>query len=65
VLAGHAPFMTTLKEGWVKVYAGGETRVFEVHGGFADVTPQGLTSWPNRPARSTRPPQLAGARPMR
>lgn len=43
VLAGHAPFMTTLKEGWVKVYAGGETRVFEVHGGFADVTPQGLT----------------------
>jgi len=43
VLAGHAPFMTTLKEGWVKVHIENEVRVFEVHGGFADVTPQGLT----------------------
>ncbi|MHB8530018.1 MAG: ATP synthase F1 subunit epsilon [Caulobacteraceae bacterium] len=42
VLAGHAPFMTTLKEGRVKVYDNGQTRVFDVHGGFADVTPQGL-----------------------
>ena len=43
VLAGHAPFMTTLKEGRVKVYEEDSTRVFEVRGGFADVTPAGLT----------------------
>jgi F-type H+-transporting ATPase subunit epsilon len=43
VLAGHAPFMTTLKEGQVKVYADGRLRIFEVRGGFADVTPEGLT----------------------
>jgi F-type H+-transporting ATPase subunit epsilon len=43
VLAGHAPFMTTLKEGRVKVFNESETRVFDVRGGFADVTPDGLT----------------------
>jgi F-type H+-transporting ATPase subunit epsilon len=43
VLAGHAPFMTTLKEGRVKVHMGSQTRVYDVRGGFADVTPQGLT----------------------
>jgi F-type H+-transporting ATPase subunit epsilon len=43
VLAGHAPFMTTLKEGRVKAYDEGATMVFEVRGGFADVTPAGLT----------------------
>jgi F-type H+-transporting ATPase subunit epsilon len=43
VLAGHAPFMTTLKEGRVKVHEGSQVRVYEVRGGFADVTPQGLT----------------------
>ena len=43
VLAGHAPFMTTLKEGRVHVRNDGSERVFEVEGGFADVTPQGLT----------------------
>lgn len=43
VLAGHAPFMTTLKEGQVRVYADGKTRTFDVRGGFADVTPEGLT----------------------
>jgi len=43
VLAGHAPFMTTLKEGWVKVHVEGGIRIFDVHGGFADVTPEGLT----------------------
>ncbi len=43
VLAGHAPFMTTLKEGWVKVHVDGQIRTFDVHGGFADVTPEGLT----------------------
>jgi len=43
VLAGHAPFMTTLKEGRIHVHLDETERVFEVHGGFADVTPSGLT----------------------
>ena len=43
VLAGHAPFMTALREGVVVVRDGGTVRRFEVHGGFADVTPDGLT----------------------
>jgi F-type H+-transporting ATPase subunit epsilon len=43
VLAGHAPFMTTLKEGRVKVHIGAEVLAYDVHGGFADVTPAGLT----------------------
>ncbi len=43
VLPNHAPFMSTLSPGVVKVRNGGEeTRVF-VRGGFADVTPAGLT----------------------
>ena len=47
VLAGHAPFMTTLKEGRVQVHVDGVVVVFEVHGGFADVTPPG----PDDPGR--------------
>ena len=43
VLANHAPFMTTLKEGPVRVYDGGTVKVYQVRGGFADVTPEGLT----------------------
>ncbi|RAK59716.1 ATP synthase F1 subunit epsilon [Phenylobacterium hankyongense] len=43
VLAGHAPFMTALKEGQVRVYDEGRVIVFDVRGGFADVTPEGLT----------------------
>lgn len=43
VLAGHAPFMTTLKTGRVKVYNDGKVLAFDVEGGFADVTPDGLT----------------------
>ena len=43
VLAGHAPFMTALREGFVVVRDGGNIRRFEVQGGFADVTPAGLT----------------------
>ena len=44
VLVNHAPFMTTLKNGVVRVEDGGSTtmRLF-VRGGFADVTPAGLT----------------------
>ena len=43
VLAGHAPFMTALREGVVTVMDAGKVRRFDVAGGFADVTPQGLT----------------------
>jgi F-type H+-transporting ATPase subunit epsilon len=43
VLAGHAPFMTTLREGPVRVHNDGKITVYEVRGGFADVTPDGLT----------------------
>ena len=44
VLANHAPFMTTLKNGVVRVLEGDavKMRLF-VRGGFADVTPAGLT----------------------
>ena len=44
VLVNHAPFMTTLRNGVVRVLDGNETtmRIF-VRGGFADVTPEGLT----------------------
>lgn len=43
VLAGHAPFMTTLAEGEVVVLDGSARRVFAIRGGFADVTAEGLT----------------------
>ncbi len=43
VLAGHAPFMTALKEGPVHVHNNGHITTFDVRGGFADVTPDGLT----------------------
>ena len=43
VLPGHAPFMTTLREGVVTVYDGAQRRRFEVKGGFADVNGEGLT----------------------
>ena len=44
VLVNHAPLMTTLKPGVVEVKGqGGETTKIFVRGGFADVTPAGLT----------------------
>lgn len=43
VLAGHAPFMTSLAEGPVTVRNDGAVTVYEVRGGFADVTPEGFT----------------------
>ncbi|MFP5448663.1 MAG: ATP synthase F1 subunit epsilon [Caulobacterales bacterium 32-67-6] len=43
VLAGHAPFMATLREGQVIVRNDGRETVYEVKGGFADVTASGLT----------------------
>jgi len=44
VLANHAPFMTTLKNGVVRVLDGDVVKMrIYVRGGFADVTPAGLT----------------------
>ncbi len=43
VLAGHAPFMTALKEGFVTIHVGDKLHRFELQGGFADVTPAGFT----------------------
>lgn len=43
VLAGHAPFISTIRPGVITVTDGStEERIF-VRGGFADVTPAGLT----------------------
>lgn len=43
VLAGHAPFMTALRPGFVTVHDGDRLHRYEVEGGFADVGPGGLT----------------------
>lgn len=43
VLANHTAFMSTLAEGDVVVLDGTTKRVFQVRGGFADVTPEGIT----------------------
>lgn len=45
VMAGHAPFMTTLKDGELKVYksAGAAPESITVSGGFAEVGDNGLT----------------------
>jgi F-type H+-transporting ATPase subunit epsilon len=44
VLGDHAPLMTTLKPGFVTaVDNSGARHVFFVRGGFADVSPEGLT----------------------
>ncbi len=43
VLPRHAPFMTTLKPGVVRIYEDGQVTPVFVRGGFADVTPQGFT----------------------
>jgi F-type H+-transporting ATPase subunit epsilon len=44
VLVNHAPFMTTLKNGVVRVLENDATKMrLFVRGGFADVTPAGLT----------------------
>ena len=43
VLVGHAPFMTALREGRIHVRRDAAELVYDVKGGFADVTPEGLT----------------------
>ena len=45
IMAGHAPYMTTLRDGEVAVYraAGGQPEKIAVTGGFAEVSERGLT----------------------
>lgn len=44
VLGEHAPFMTTLRPGFITVEdKAGVSHVYYVRGGFADVNPEGLT----------------------
>ena len=44
VMADHAPFMTTLRPGFITVNkTTGRDEIFFVKGGFADVSPDGLT----------------------
>ena len=45
ILAGHAPYMTTLRDGDIAVYrsAGAAPERIAVSGGFAEVSERGLT----------------------
>ncbi|HXG99690.1 MAG TPA: ATP synthase F1 subunit epsilon [Sphingomicrobium sp.] len=45
VMAGHAPFMTTLRDGELKLYrtASAAPESIRVAGGFAEVSDKGLT----------------------
>ena len=45
IMAGHAPYMTTLKDGEIAVYrsAGAQPERIPVTGGFAEVSERGLT----------------------
>mgnify|MGYP000545483352 CR=1 FL=1 len=43
VLPNHSPFMSTLLPGFLVIKDGGSERRIFVKGGFADVTPAGLT----------------------
>lgn len=43
VMADHAPTITTLRPGIVRVEAGGETTEFVVTGGFAEIGAQGIS----------------------
>lgn len=45
VLAGHAPFMSTMRNGELAIYSDPNTIVARIHieGGFAEVSEKGLT----------------------
>ncbi|GLQ23139.1 ATP synthase epsilon chain [Algimonas ampicilliniresistens] len=43
ILPDHAPLMAAIRTGAITVYADGKEEQFFVQGGFADVTPAGLT----------------------
>ena len=43
VLAGHGPLVATLKPGILTIFEGGNRQRIVVFGGFAEVSPQGMT----------------------
>ncbi|HMO68385.1 MAG TPA: ATP synthase F1 subunit epsilon [Novosphingobium sp.] len=45
VLAGHAPFMSTIRDGAVKIYRSenAQPEEIQIQGGFAEVSTTGLT----------------------
>ena len=43
VLPNHSPVMAMIREGELIVESNGEQRSFALAGGFADVTPEGVT----------------------
>ncbi|TKD51176.1 ATP synthase F1 subunit epsilon [Sphingomonas baiyangensis] len=45
VLEGHAPFMSTIRDGELQVHrsAGGAVETIRIEGGFAEVNARGLT----------------------
>ena len=45
VLAGHAPFMSTIRNGALSIYKtkGGQPETIAIEGGFAEVNERGLT----------------------
>jgi len=43
ILAGHAPLVTTLRPGIVTIFRGGQREPVVIIGGFAEVSPAGLT----------------------
>ena len=43
IFPDHSPLMAAIRTGAITVYNGGEETQYFVQGGFADVTPEGLT----------------------
>ncbi|WP_019960212.1 F0F1 ATP synthase subunit epsilon [Woodsholea maritima] len=43
VLPDHAPFMSAIRSGAIEIHKDGAVEKTFIHGGFAEVTPEGLT----------------------
>jgi F-type H+-transporting ATPase subunit epsilon len=63
VLAQHAPFVSVLRPGILTIYNQAETRRVMVFGGFAEVSPSGLTILADQalPVEDVDPALIAGA----
>jgi F-type H+-transporting ATPase subunit epsilon len=61
VMAGHAPFVSTLKPGILRIKAGGGDVPVFVRGGFAEAGPSGLTvlAETSMPIEELNPARLA------
>lgn len=63
VLAEHAPFVSVLRPGILTIYNQGQTQRIVVFGGFAEVSPGGLTILADQamPVEEVDPATIAGA----